>query len=160
MNNDDDLADAFGVQPFRKAKAEDFEPEDNDIKALPPPRIIDNIPDANTTLVKARDDYDFARQNLRDLITLGMKVANEVAEVASQTQSPNTYTSAAQIFKSVADTNKELMDLSRKHQDIELKGGHVEKTQVQNNLFVGTTADLAKILGMTRKKKDLNEDGE
>ena len=89
------------------------------------------------------DDYDYARRNLRDLIDLGMNDLNSVMDIARQSESPRAFEVATNLLKTLADTNKDLLDLAKKKKDLTQE----KNTQnVTNALFVGSTADLQKLI--------------
>ena len=89
------------------------------------------------------DDYDYARRNLRDLIDLGMNDLNSVMDIARQSESPRAFEVATNLLKTLADTNKDLLDLAKKKKDLTQE----KNTQnVTNALFVGSTADLQKMI--------------
>lgn len=96
-------------------------------------------------------DYIFARDNLRDLIKSGMSMFEDVAVVASQSQQANTYKAAAEVLKTVVDANQQLLDLSKKHKDLTGLSTTSKTNVTNNNLFVGSTAELQEFL---RKKKN------
>ena len=91
------------------------------------------------------DDYDYARRNLRDLIDSGMGDLDRVMEIARQSESPRAFEVATNLLKTLTDTNKDLLELAKKKKDLKQEK---EKTQtVTNNaLFVGSTADLQKLI--------------
>jgi len=89
------------------------------------------------------DDYDYARRNLRDLIDSGMNDLNSVMDIARQSESPRAFEVATNLIKTLADTNKDLLDLAKKKKDLTQE----KNTQnVTNALFVGSTADLQKLM--------------
>ena len=91
------------------------------------------------------DDYSYARRNLRDLIDSGMGDLDRVMEIARQSESPRAFEVATNLLKTLTDTNKDLLELAKKKKDLTQEK---EKTQtVTNNaLFVGSTADLQKLI--------------
>ena len=93
-----------------------------------------------------KKDYDYTRGNLYSLIEKGQEAINGILELAQESEMPRAYEVAGQLIKSVADATDKLMDLQKKLKDIE--GEKVSKgpTTVNNALFVGSTAELSKIL--------------
>lgn len=90
-------------------------------------------------------DYEYTRANLYSLIEKGQEAINGIMELAGEGGSPRAYEVAGQLIKNVADATDKLMDLQKKLKDIEeekVKG----PTTVNNALFVGSTAELAKLL--------------
>jgi hypothetical protein len=106
-------------------------------------------------IVKAEDvikptdvnkDYDYTRGNLYSLIEKGQEAINGIMEVAGETASPRAYEVAGQLIKSVADTTDKLADLHKKIKDIEEDNSKNQGNVTNNALFVGSTAELQKML--------------
>ena len=106
-------------------------------------------------IVKAEDvikptdvnkDYDYTRGNLYSLIEKGQEAINGIMEVAGETASPRAYEVAGQLIKSVADTTDKLADLHKKIKDIEEDNSKTQSSVTNNALFVGSTAELQKML--------------
>ena len=91
-------------------------------------------------------DYDYTRGNLYSLIEKGQEAINGIMEVACETASPRAYEVAGQLIKSVADTTDKLADLHKKVKDIEDDNSKTQGNVTNNALFVGSTAELQKML--------------
>jgi hypothetical protein len=91
-------------------------------------------------------DYDYTRGNLYSLIEKGQEAINGIMEVAGETASPRAYEVAGQLIKSVADTTDKLADLHKKIKDIEEDNVKTQGNVTNNALFVGSTAELQKML--------------
>ena len=91
-------------------------------------------------------DYDYTRWNLYSLIEKGQEAINGIMEVAGETASPRAYEVAGQLIKSVADTTDKLADLHKKIKDIEEDNSKIQGNVTNNALFVGSTAELQKML--------------
>ena len=90
-------------------------------------------------------DFKYARQNFIDIIEKGSQALEELMDVAIQSQHPRAYEVLATTMKTLIDANKDLVEMSRKNspeKDQEPTGNK----SVTNNLFVGSTSDLQKIL--------------
>ena len=92
---------------------------------------------------EVEDDYDYARKNLRDLIDSGMGDLNTVMDIARQSESPRAFEVATNLLKTLTDTNKDLLELAKKKKDLTQEK---ETKNVTNALFVGSTADLQKMI--------------
>ena len=92
---------------------------------------------------EVEDDYDYARKNLRDLIDSGMSDLNTVMDIARQSESPRAFEVATNLLKTLTDTNKDLLELAKKKKDLTVEK---ETKNVTNALFVGSTADLQKMI--------------
>lgn len=91
-------------------------------------------------------DYEYTRGNLYSLIEKGQEAINGILDLAQQTDAPRAYEVAGQLIKNVADATDKLLDLQKKLRDIEDSKGIKSPTNVTNALFVGSTAELAKLL--------------
>jgi hypothetical protein len=101
-----------------------------------------------------KKDYDYTRANLYSIIEKGQEAINGILELAQESEMPRAYEVAGQLIKNVADATEKLMDLQKKLKDIdEVK--HKSPTNVTNALFVGSTAELAKLLKQQTKNEDI-----
>ena len=108
-------------------------------------------PDRDKTEV--RKDYEYTRGNLYSIIEKGQEALNGVLELAQESEMPRAYEVAGQLIKNVADATDKLLDLQKKLKDVEAEEKVKGPSTVNNALFVGSTADLAKML-----KDGLKED--
>ena len=104
------------------------------------------IQKSQTRAENVEKDYDYTRGNLYSLIEKGQEAINGIMEVAGETASPRAYEVAGQLIKSVADTTDKLADLHKKVKDIEVDNPKTQSTVTNNALFVGSTAELQKML--------------
>ena len=100
-----------------------------------------------------KKDYEYTRGNLYSIIEKGQEALNGVLELAQESEMPRAYEVAGQLIKNVADATDKLMELQKKLKDVEEEKQVKGPSTVNNALFVGSTADLAKLL-----KKGLPED--
>jgi hypothetical protein len=118
-------------------------------------RLTQNLPkEPKVSTQEVDDDYEYARNNMYDAIGKGSQALEELSSVAQQSQHPQAYEVLAKTIKTLIDANKELVDLSkRKSEEKKLSNGpHGGSGGVtNNNLFVGTTHDLLKVLADMRK---------
>ena len=90
-------------------------------------------------------DYEYTRGNLYSIIEKGQEAIDGILELAQESEQPRAYEVAGQLIKSVSDATDKLMDLQKKLKDVEEE--KTKTTNVTNNaLFVGSTADLAKLI--------------
>jgi hypothetical protein len=98
-----------------------------------------------TTSNDINKDYEYTRANLYSLIEKGQEAINGIMELAGEGGSPRAYEVAGQLIKNVADTTDKLIDLQKKLKDVVEESP--KATNVTNNaLFVGSTAELSKLL--------------
>ena len=93
-----------------------------------------------------RNDYEYTRGNLYSIIEKGQEAINGILELAQESEMPRAYEVAGQLIKSVADATDKLMDLQKKLKDVNEEKESKGPTTVNNALFVGSTAELQKLL--------------
>lgn len=115
--------------------------------------IVDKIK-AEAHNDSATNDFEFARANLYDTIETGKDAISKLSSIADQSQHPRAFEVLATLMKTVVDANKELMTLQKNIRDIkDSDNPHSKDAQVINNhLFVGSTAELQKIIQDMNKK--------
>jgi hypothetical protein len=122
------LSEIFDVEPIK---------EEPKVETLP--AVVEYADPVNA-------DADFARNNIRDLVTQGNQAVNELMLIARDGQHPRAFEVLSGLMKNLADMNKDLLEIQKRKKDL------VPKAEAQNNLnidkavFVGSTAELVKML--------------
>ena len=99
-------------------------------------------------------DYEYTRGNLYSIIEKGQEAINGILELAQESEMPRAYEVAGQLIKSVSDATDKLMDLQQKLKNVNEEEKRSTTNVTNNALFVGSTADLAKLIkGETSKEK-------
>ena len=101
-----------------------------------------------------RKDYEYTRGNLYSIIEKGQEAINGILELAQESEMPRAYEVAGQLIKNVSDATDKLMDLQKKLKDVNEEKDKGPTNVTNNALFVGSTADLQKML--KNVNKDLN----
>ena len=99
-------------------------------------------------------DYEYTRGNLYSIIEKGQEAINGILELAQESEMPRAYEVAGQLIKSVSDATDKLMDLQKKLKDVEEEKVQKGPSTVNNALFVGSTAELGKLLKNGLPKED------
>ena len=99
-------------------------------------------------------DYEYTRGNLYSIIEKGQEAINGILELAQDSEMPRAYEVAGQLIKSVSDATDKLMDLQKKVKDVNEDSPSKGPSTVNNALFVGATAELAKLLKNGAPKED------
>ena len=110
---------------------------------------IEPIKESKVEISKSNDvdkDYEYIRGQLYSLIEKGQEAINGIMEVAGESASPRAYEVAGQLIKSVADSTDKLMDLQKKLKEVEEDNQKTTNNVTNNSLFVGSTAELSKLL--------------
>jgi len=98
-------------------------------------------------------DYQYIRTNLYTITERSVEALNNLVQIADQSQHPRAYEVVALMVNAIASAQKDLMTIHREKAKIE---GIVNKNSpevVNNNLFVGNTAQLDEIIKSMSKKK-------
>lgn len=102
------------------------------------------IEQKKTTQVDA--DFEFARENLMDVINKGQEALFDLMDVARQSQHPRAYEVLSTMMNTMVGASKDLLDLQTKKKKLLEENPDATAQQVTNNLFVGSTADLQKMI--------------
>mgnify|MGYP001328932302 FL=1 len=98
-------------------------------------------------------DYEYSRAQLYSLVEKGQEAVNGILELAQESDSARAYEVAATTIKAVADTTDKLIDLQQKMKDLE-QDPNKGPTNVTNALFVGSTAELSKLIKQQKNEND------
>jgi hypothetical protein len=99
-------------------------------------------------------DYEYTRGNLYSIIEKGQEAINGILELAQESEMPRAYEVAGQLIKSVSDATDKLMDLQKKLKEVEEEKESKGPTTVNNALFVGSTAELSKLLKANKAEQE------
>jgi hypothetical protein len=129
-SNNDSIADALDLTPISHAAA----------PALADPKTAED-----------NNDYEYARQNIYRVIETGANALDELAQVAAQSQHPRAYEVLTNLVKTMVEANKDLMHIKKTKVEIQRMSddpadNNMGGNKVQNNLFVGSTAELQKFI--------------
>ena len=95
------------------------------------------------------DDYDFSREQYHNLIAKGNIALEELLSIAKEGEQPRAFEVATQLINSLSATTKELLILQKTKKEVE---GTNKPTKNENNLFIGSTSELQKLLELKKKK--------
>lgn len=104
------------------------------------------------------NDFEYARRTYHDILAKGSEAMDDMMEVAKSTEHPRAFEVLATTMKTMADVTNNLLDLHKKKKDIRTKSplSLPAAPVTNNNLFVGSTTDLQKMLMDQLKPKDPN----
>ena len=117
------------------------DPPKNNVQVLDAPVTNNNDNENN--------DFQYARENLYHIIERGRDAMDELLEIAKAEESPRAFEVFGQLLKNMTDSQEKLMELHQKKQKLENVGDRQEVTKAQNvtnALFVGSTAELLKLV--------------
>jgi uncharacterized protein YsxB (DUF464 family) len=128
-NRDDPLSRALNINPM---------PEDEAIKSI----VASGHDDS------AMKDFNIARANIYEIIENGNFAIQKLSQIADSSQHPRAFEVLSTLMKTMLDANKDLLDIQKKVREIQdVDKPHSEEAKsVTNNLFVGSTAELQKVI--------------
>lgn len=141
--NFDELDDVFNTSS---------EIVESSIVSKEPSPIEDNSEEKNES-VDTKKDYEYTRGNLYSIIEKGQEALDGVLELAQESDSARAYEVAGQLIKSIGDTTDKLLDLQKKLKDLDEDNVKKGPTNVTNALFVGSTAELSKLLKQNKEEE-------
>ena len=117
---------------------------ENATKDVTPPREI-VVPETKLNDEDINNDYKYQRENFYNLIERGQDAITGILDIARESETPRSYEVAGNLIKQVAEVNEKLVDLQMKMQKLKEVPSNAPKN-VTNALFVGSTAELQKML--------------
>jgi len=92
-----------------------------------------------------KGDYEYSRDTYYELLEKGKESLELMVEVARESEHPRAFEVLSNMMKNMADINDKLMDLNKKNKDIN-KEEVKQVANTTNNVFLGSTADLQRLL--------------
>lgn len=137
-NNDDPIGKALGLTPIEKT---------NDV-------ISNMLVDAHND--SAKNDFEAARANIHEMLQNGSEAMHKLALIAESSQHPRAFEVLAKLMDTMLNANEKLLDLQTKIRQINASDSPMnEKAKsITNNLFVGSTAELQKVIKDMKKSND------
>ena len=122
------LSELFDVEPIK---------EEPKIETLP--AVVEYADPVNA-------DAEFARDNIRELVTQGNQAVNELILIARDGQHPRAFEVLSGLMKNLADMNKDLLEIQKRKKDLAPKAESQNNLNIDKAVFVGSTAQLVKML--------------
>ena len=122
------LSEIFDVEPMKEVSKEEILPA-----------IIEYADPVNA-------DADFARENIRELVTQGNQAVNELMLIARDGQHPRAFEVLSGLMKNLADMNKDLLEIQKRKKDLTPKAESQNNLSIDKAVFVGSTAELVRML--------------
>jgi hypothetical protein len=122
------LSEIFDVEPIQEQPVETL------------PIVIDDA------VNQVDADAEFARNNMRELISNGNKALTDLASVANQSESPRAYEVLATMMKNLAEMNKDLLELQKRKKELAPQSETTKGVNIDKAVFVGSTTELLKMI--------------
>ena len=120
------------------------EPEAVAVKDITPPKPV-LVPETKLNDEDIDNDYKYQRENFYNLIERGQDAIDGILDLARESEHPRTYEVAGNLIKQVAEVTEKLGDLQGKMKKLKEVPNSAPQN-VTNALFVGSTAELQKML--------------
>src|SRR5210317_122168 len=128
---EDKVNEILGVETKSPVEQKEFKP------------LVPRMEDKNKEDVD--NDYKYSRENYYNLIEKGQEAIQGILDIAQEGQHPRAYEVAGQLIGQVATTVDKLQDLQKKLKDLK-EVPNKTNANIKNALFVGSTAELQKML--------------
>lgn len=125
---------------------ETFDVEPTEVKVEKIERVDTKVETIRSQSEDIKKDYEYTRGNLYSIIEKGQEAIDGILELAQESEMPRAYEVAGQLIKNVADATDKLLTLQQKLKDVNEEKDTKGPTTVNNALFVGSTAELQKLL--------------
>ena len=109
-----------------------------------PPQVVEVSPLQNEEQIT--DDFEYARGNLIAVIEKGQEALSGIVDVAGMSQHPRSFEVVATLISAVTNANKDLLELQKRKKDLLKKEDPKGPSTTNNNLFVGNTSELLKMI--------------
>lgn len=107
-----------------------------------------------------KDDYEFSRETYKNLIKVGTMSLETLAELARESEHPRAFEVLSKSIKDIGDTTEKLMALQKANKELTREEREEVKKLTQNNVFIGSTTDLQRLLLNKDKDKVINATSE
>ena len=122
------LSEIFDVEPIKEVSREEILPA-----------VVEYADPVNA-------DAEFARDNIRELVTQGNQAVNELMLIARDGQHPRAFEVLSGLMKNLADMNKDLLEIQKRKKDLAPKAEAQNNLSIDKAVFVGSTAELVRML--------------
>lgn len=128
--NNDPIANALNINPLATV--------DNSVKSIVAKAHDDS----------AGNDFQLARANIHEVIQNGTYAMEKLSQIADSSQHPRAFEVLAKLMETMLQANKDLLEIQKQIREIDAKDAPVNEQakSVTNNLFVGSTAELQKVI--------------
>lgn len=99
-----------------------------------------------------KDDYETSRDTYLELMESGKRGLDLMMEVARESEHPRAFEVLSGMIKNIADVTDKLMDLNKKNKEITQEPKEEQKAITNNNVFIGSTTDLQRLLQRNDEK--------
>jgi uncharacterized protein YicC (UPF0701 family) len=92
------------------------------------------------------DAYEQSKSNLQDIIDQGKDAMDEILQIAKAGQHPRAFEVYGTLLKNMVEANDRLLKMQKEMREMDGKKKDNGDTKIDKAIFVGSTAELSKIL--------------
>jgi uncharacterized protein YicC (UPF0701 family) len=92
------------------------------------------------------DAYEQSKSNLQDIIEQGKDAMDEILQIAKAGQHPRAFEVYGTLLKNMVEANDRLLKMQKEMREMDGKKKDNGDTKIDKAIFVGSTAELSKIL--------------
>ena len=139
---DENMNEIFDLEPTKKVESQ--------IGDLPiiqeEPNLIETKGVEKILQDDLMKDYDASRKALQDIVKKGNNAIDDILEIARESEHPRAFEVAATMIKNVAEVNEKLINLQKQMKDITGTKNQGQLNVGKAAIFVGSTAELSKMI--------------
>ena len=124
---------------------------DDSLDMVPLDEVYEPAPIEKKEPTQQENDYEYARENFYNVIEKGTQALEDMLDVAKASEHPRAYEVVSTLMKTLVDANKDLVEMGKKKAQEEAPK---DVPVTNNNLFVGSTAELQQLLKDMRNGDD------
>jgi heme oxygenase len=138
---DDEIGKSLGLEPMKPPLA-------GEVVEVIETKSLKDIDKSD----QPEKDFQYARDNFYNVIEKGTEALEDMLHVAKASEHPRAYEVVSTLMKTLVDANKDLVAMGEKK--AKAQEPEEEKKVTNNNLFVGSTAELQQLLKDMRNDND------
>jgi exonuclease VII small subunit len=121
--------------------------------------VVENKTDKNMDAISKdlMDDYEQSRKQLKEIVSKGAGAIDDILAIARESEHPRAFEVAATMIKTVADANEKLLAMQKQMKEITGQKNNGQLNVGRAAIFVGSTAELSKMIKNEMKTIDGNE---
>jgi hypothetical protein len=149
MSDDDKIAEALGLRKLSEVLPPPKE-EKNEVVEISDERFgeLERVSPGESLSDELIEDIEEARNNVSEIIRIGMNSLEELTAIAKQSEAPRAFEVAAAMMETLLNANKEIISIAEKKKFAKEDSGSTpgKTTNVTNNNLILSTADLLKMM--------------
>jgi tetrahydromethanopterin S-methyltransferase subunit A len=112
------------------------------------PIVVEKKTESNIDVISKdlMDDYEQSRKQLKEIVSKGAGAIDDILAIARESEHPRAFEVAATMIKTVADANEKLLAMQKQMKEITGQKNNNQLNVGKAAIFVGSTAELSKMI--------------